>query len=333
MAEATGTLTYWDLIEDVRDFLGYDSALGGDDLARVRRLIESGYRMFLNPPPIPPSKYGYAWSFLSPATTLAVVADDYAYDLPDDFGAMEGVFTYATGITSVQFSMVGEGRIRALRAGSDSSSSPHMFAIRPKVTVAGSSTRWEVILWPTPQTTYTLHYRYRVQQSKLGTARVSGTDGVISGASYTILTDDGADFVTGAVVVGDRVILKNASGPTEGIYYVSTIDSATQITLTGGTDDDGDTEYEIIPEVVYPLGGALFSETVRRACLAVADVEIEGRADRHMQMFMLELAGAIGRDLEQGPQTLGYVGDPGDDGETDSRVRDLYYNGTIVPGG
>src|SRR3990167_8272096 len=61
------------------------SELEQDD---VDRIVDMGLRRFYFPPVIPGEKKAHEWSFLYVTTTLATAANDYTYDLPDDFGGL-----------------------------------------------------------------------------------------------------------------------------------------------------------------------------------------------------------------------------------------------------
>ena len=125
----------------------------------------------------------------SASTTYSLHQDDY--DLPDDFGNVLGVMTYAQADNALQpVEFVGEGRMRELRQRdynlSYSSNDPFYAAIRTKgrsSTVEG--TRYEIMFWPDVTSDATLTYRYRVLPDK----PISSSDMVhgISQHSETIL--------------------------------------------------------------------------------------------------------------------------------------------------
>lgn len=73
MAESTLTPTYWDALNEISDFLGWQRAhTDEDNLARVRETAEAGYRQFLFPPPLPGQTRAHVWSFLSPVATITL---------------------------------------------------------------------------------------------------------------------------------------------------------------------------------------------------------------------------------------------------------------------
>jgi hypothetical protein len=89
------------------------------------------------------------------------------YDLPDDFGAVDGDFTFAPSEGSPSIRIVGEGQIRAYRQHNAGRSRPRYAAIRPKASDGTSGQRFEVLFAPTPDIEYVLQYRYTVLLNKL----------------------------------------------------------------------------------------------------------------------------------------------------------------------
>jgi hypothetical protein len=103
-----------------------------------------------------------AWTFLNPTTTLTTVANDYAYDLPADFGTMAPMITYTDDTWSERIRVLDESIIRENRQTFQSASRPSIAAVRPKAMSGSSGQRWELLLWPTPDDAYELEYRYSV---------------------------------------------------------------------------------------------------------------------------------------------------------------------------
>ena len=103
------------------------------------------------------------------ATASAEASDDTFtistqrdYTLPDNFGAIDGKFTYSSSNNFSAIKIVAEGQIRDLRRGATISSFPLYAAIRPLATTGASATgqRFEVMFYPSPNGTYTLSYSY-----------------------------------------------------------------------------------------------------------------------------------------------------------------------------
>jgi hypothetical protein len=92
------------------------------------------------------------------------VVPGFAYDLPDDFAAIEGPLTFSPtdGILKRNIEVVAEWQVRAKLAEIPWVLFPRMAAIRPKPIDETTWTRYEILFWPIPDDTYTLSYRYQV---------------------------------------------------------------------------------------------------------------------------------------------------------------------------
>ncbi len=119
--------------------------------------------------------HGYTSStvitILGDATASSVtfsIASNGNYDLPLDFGGIDGPLTYGVDEGYIPVEISSEGQIRALRQRNTSASKPWMAAIRPKVSHSGASVqRFELLLEPSPDSDYTFGYRYVANARKL----------------------------------------------------------------------------------------------------------------------------------------------------------------------
>ncbi|UCH89873.1 MAG: hypothetical protein JSV49_04310 [Thermoplasmata archaeon] len=85
------------------------------------------------------------------------------YDLPDDFGGIEGNLVHAEGSNRPDVRIIGEGKIRSLRATTTLRTYPEFAAIRPKKqTITTTGQRFEILFFPIPAVAYTLKYRMLV---------------------------------------------------------------------------------------------------------------------------------------------------------------------------
>ena len=105
-----------------------------------------------------------AWTLTTETAATYILYHDGNYDLPDDFGGIEGNITYADESSyKGDIVLVGEGMIRSSRSGSSDSSLssyPTMAAVRPKEqTTMTTGQRFEIMLYPTPDAAYVLNYR------------------------------------------------------------------------------------------------------------------------------------------------------------------------------
>ena len=91
------------------------------------------------------------------------------YQMPDDFGGMEGDLTFGEDEGWVTIPLVGEGQIRSLRQTESGTGRPEFAALRPKPMDATVGLRWELLLHPSCDSTYNLSYRTNVFPAKLDT--------------------------------------------------------------------------------------------------------------------------------------------------------------------
>ena len=104
-----------------------------------------------------------AWALDTEDTVEYTLKHNGNYDLPDDFGGIEGNMIYAEGSNKPDIRIIGEGKIRSLRAGTTSRTYPQFAAIRPKkqeTTTTGQ--RFEIMFFPVTDVTYTLSYKMLV---------------------------------------------------------------------------------------------------------------------------------------------------------------------------
>ena len=387
-SSAADAYNFWDVVERVADYLGYGAALkgdnAGDNWARVHRVIEDGYKQFLFPL-MPGEKNVYQWRFLKPQTTLTLVAETWEYTLDDNFGGFIDEFIYPDGTGLRPPAPRSLERLLNLRAGSNISGDPYVYAFRPVALTASTGQRWQILFYPTPSTAHVMRYRYRVIPGKWGVAKLTqtcqveeskgtgdtstcsvatvtvtdtgatfqswgvaagdpfvitdgtanagtyevtsvtdethlvltasagtGTASYVVGESHVTITGTGS-YTTAAIAAGDKVVLSGKTGPTEGVYTVSTKDSATRVTLTESAEASGEMTAEFYPATAYHYGGMPHSRTVLEACLYQAELQISDMGNGpHYNAWIAELARSLAIDREMGPNILGYNGDNSD---------------------
>lgn len=89
------------------------------------------------------------------------------FDLPDDFGAIIGNLHYDEDFAYRAVMERGQGQILAWRQGITSEAVPTYFAIGTKAKASATGTRFEVMMYPTPDRDYTLTYRYALLATDL----------------------------------------------------------------------------------------------------------------------------------------------------------------------
>jgi hypothetical protein len=170
MAESGLSIGYTDLANEIGGFLGYGfdyTAYDVGDLALVDSVLQSGVRQFYYPPADAGMDTSFEWSFLNPVGTVSVVADTTDYDLPDDFGRMNGRFFFNGTDELGSIPIVSYGSLLARRSAGDITARPMVAAMRWKASAGGDGQRHEVVFHPTPDSEYTLSYQYVAYSGKL----------------------------------------------------------------------------------------------------------------------------------------------------------------------
>lgn len=162
--------TYDWLALSVGSFLGLGEADAQWDEYQQKKIdwiVQQGVAQFYNPPPVPGQLRPHVWSFLMDRATLSISSGDYDYDLPSTFGGVMTEVTHQVADGQRKLEIVDEVTIRALQAKDDQSAVPSYLAIRPKTIDLTSEQAFEAILYPTPDASYTLEYRFKVNHAVL----------------------------------------------------------------------------------------------------------------------------------------------------------------------
>lgn len=105
--------------------------------------------------------------------------------LSDDFGGIDGDFTFATDEGYTPIPVVNDGQLRVLQQRTRSDARPQFAAIRPlKISSEDRGLigqRFEVEFWPAPDTAYNLGYQYHAIQNELSDANPYPLGGEIHG--------------------------------------------------------------------------------------------------------------------------------------------------------
>jgi len=122
----------------------------------------------------------YTISVRVDGSELTVVGDDVAagtsyslehdgnYDMDDNYGGIEGNLTFASGEGSYPpIVIVGETAIRKLRQQDDNSARPQFAAVRPKLPTGTTGQRFEMMLYPRPNSAYVLTYKMMILDNAL----------------------------------------------------------------------------------------------------------------------------------------------------------------------
>ena len=171
MAESSLSVAYWELAGEVGHFLGYgrgpkceNPEWTTDQWNSILSCLKSGLRNFYFPVSVDGTPGSYNWSFLTPTTSIGLTQAVDVATLPDDYGNIEGSMTISSPTNQVSWpiQISGEGVIRERYAQCPTATGrPQLAAIRPrKGTEMTRGQRFEVIVWPIPDTAYTLDLRY-----------------------------------------------------------------------------------------------------------------------------------------------------------------------------
>lgn len=178
MAESTLSLSRDDLRSEIGFFLGFgqpdhrDSANWSSvQTETIDTILNAGLRQFYYPKRLEGDRKVHEWTFLRPTRTQLTVVDQGDYNLPDDFGGLEGNLTFATNDDAwVSVTITSEQQIRELRQITTTNTGwPRLAAVRPILTpTAGATgTRYELLIWPEPDAIYTLSYRFNIMPEAL----------------------------------------------------------------------------------------------------------------------------------------------------------------------
>lgn len=170
VAAGTGNLglSFSQIYQEVSNFLGLGLSPTGANATLAKKYANDGYRMFLLGVD-PRTERAHEWSFLYPCAQLTLTGDTAVHSLPGDYESMVDDPAYGPSDAYVKLLPRSVAYIRQLRAaGGSGTSAPAYYAVAPVGNSSGTLQTWQMLVWPTGGTGYTLNYRYRVS-SKLMT--------------------------------------------------------------------------------------------------------------------------------------------------------------------
>lgn len=143
------------------DFGPHSGAWTTGQYEQVKEALRQGLRQFYQPPVLPNEKAPHEWSFLRPLCTLTTEDAKNTYDLPESFAHLLGPLTYVPGTAMYPPVIeISEHQIRIWQQSTTATGQPTHVAILPKPLDEGTGgTRYEALLWPTPDSAYGLNYR------------------------------------------------------------------------------------------------------------------------------------------------------------------------------
>lgn len=181
--ESSLSLQYVQLKGEVGEFLGYgrgpdngsDSVWTDAQKSDIDFCVASGLRQFYFPPPVEGERGSFDWSFLKPTASVQFGVGLQTVPLPDDFGGFEGPLTLLTSSTTSmpwRIEWRNEGAIREMYSVSPTQTGPPMFAaLMPlKGTTGTAGQRFQLLLFPAADQTYTLQAQYYLNPDYLSGA-------------------------------------------------------------------------------------------------------------------------------------------------------------------
>lgn len=177
MSESGLSVGFPELIGETGRFLGYGykayASYTASQQTELSGLVQSAVRRVYYPTALSPEFSGYEWSWLRPTSTIAVVAADGDYDLPDNFGRLIGSIHFPVDTYYPDIQIVSVSKLLGLRAIFTQlglSKIPCYAATRYKTSTGASGQRQEILFYPTPQQAWTLVYEYEAYSGALSSS-------------------------------------------------------------------------------------------------------------------------------------------------------------------
>jgi hypothetical protein len=155
---------------DLRNAVGFYAGFGLDyivysveQLAITDRIIDIGCRKFYNPPAIPGDRTTHVWSFMQPIGRMSLTEDVVDYDLPDDYAGLVGRLHLSTDdVVWSEVEVTNVARLLSKRQGglSTYTGRPELVAVQVIPSTGETPTRYTLMVFPTPDQTYTLTFPY-----------------------------------------------------------------------------------------------------------------------------------------------------------------------------
>jgi len=200
-------ITYENLQDYVARFAGWAAKASwtSENTSDFALILARGLRLYYYPPALP-DKPRHEWSFLRKIGTLSLsVADGHDYDMPSDFsGVIIGeTMTYQKDSSQRRMGQLPYWQIASLLGKtSPSAAAPLYYALRPKTYVSGTGQRWEALMYPTPDQSYTAEFQYIVNPEV-----VTAGQYVRGGAAYSEL------LIQSVLAAAEEYLDDDSNGP------------------------------------------------------------------------------------------------------------------------
>jgi hypothetical protein len=148
------------------------AAWNANQTTDVDDVINAGLRQWYRPPRLPNERSAHQWSFLRPVGSLVLVASVEDYDLPRSFGGLDGdmTFHFSDDVARKGILHVSESHIRNIRQSNTHRNTqyyPRLAAVVPVLSAGLEQARYQLWIWPEPDVSYTITYRYWARQEGL----------------------------------------------------------------------------------------------------------------------------------------------------------------------
>jgi len=161
-------LTFSDAYQRVSDFLGIGLSPTGDNLTKVKKIVDRAYRQFVYPSYTTDQgrRIYHTWSWLKKRYTIQTTSTQYVYTLPIDFDRMlvQPTFPESSGYSPL--SKVSCDWIDNIRSLGNVNSYPSYYAINPLQSGVEAEQQWEMWLWPIPNSAYDIKLVYQIHPNK-----------------------------------------------------------------------------------------------------------------------------------------------------------------------
>jgi hypothetical protein len=141
-----------------------------EETAKVTRSIKLGENQFYTPPQLPGDPTVHTWSFAEVEYAVALVANTYQYDLPDDFGGfVESYLYFSSNFSLGVIRLTSIDQILDLRSTDTliTSDYPEWAAVSSQDIAQTTGQRFQISFWPTPAASKTVTGQYKVNANAM----------------------------------------------------------------------------------------------------------------------------------------------------------------------
>ena len=208
-------MTYGELKRAVGRHLGFSrdpDDWGANELLDVEDAIKAGLGQFWRPPRVPGEIAAHQWSFLRPWLYLQLTVNEWDYDLPSDFGYLEGhIYFHQNDDLSSAIQVINEAHMMQMRQRDledYASTEPRFACISPKKYDGISDGSYTLQVYPRPDEAYTLAMKYQARQPDLN----ADTDIPLGGQAHA------QTIRASCIAASDEMYNDTAGGETWALY-------------------------------------------------------------------------------------------------------------------